>query len=359
MFGMKLRLMNKLRKPVGSDNRMIFIARAPNLEKYPFLVILFSFVNALHSTNDNTGDFLMIQSDGSNQHIFRLSSTSENKTQITVGPVDVTKIYGSRANHDYGSGNFAHVVLFQAALKSDQRHIYGLNLNLGFDAGWKFTKYPVAWQPADIDPNNDDSIDGAWYCYTCLDYCWQGGSNCRMNPYDYTGEAVREKCEYWDMYNPDIGNPDDNRGTIEAGGVNDVALLTCYGPSVPYQFFTRICEHNENMYPWSQFLLVKDNYEVEEKVENEKDLGVSKRGQFASSTGFEFEYKIMYPPNFDADYEYPVLFHVYSGPASSMIEDRWSVDFNKDFMTSPESTPETGKGWVVVYRVFEVSSKVL
>ena len=292
----------------------------------------------------------MIQSDGENQHIFRLSSTTQNKTQITAGPVDVTKIYGSRANHDYGSeSGFGHVVLFQAAPVSDKRHIYGLHLDYSFDAGWaSFKSYPVNYQPPDVKPD-DDGVDGVWYCYTCLDYCWQGGSNCKLNPFDYTGETPREKCEYYDMYNPDIGNPKDNRGTVNGTGVNDVALITCYGPSVPHQFFTRICEHNENFYPWNQFLLVNDNYYVEEKVETEKILGTSKRGQFESSTGFNFEYKIMYPPNFDKDLSYPVLFNVYSGPASQQIQDRWSVDFNKDFMTSPESTPENGNGWVVVY----------
>ena len=164
--------------------------------------------NQVYSTNDGTGDFLQIQSDGKNQHIFRLSSSGVNKTQITSGRVDVTKIYGSRANHEYSSndGKFAHVVLFQAAPRSDRRHIYGLSLNKGFDANWaSFNEYPVEYTDPEIKPHssdrlNPDAPDGVWYCYTCLNDCWQGGINCQLNPLDYTGETVRQKCEYYDMY---------------------------------------------------------------------------------------------------------------------------------------------------------------
>merc|ERR1711981_634306 len=200
----------------------------------------------------------MIQSDGQNQHIFRLASDTANKTQITSGPVDVTKIYGVRPNQDYGPGYapFGWVVMFQAAPTSDTRHIYALNLNYGRDAYYKVKSYPVEYQLPEVDPSKTPEISGAWYCFTCLSTCWQGGSNCHLDIFDYTGEQVREKRSYYDMKNPDLS------------GGNTMAMVTCSGPSVPYQFFISICQHTENFYPWDYFYVPRDNYQLEEDLES-------------------------------------------------------------------------------------------
>lgn len=308
--------------------------------------------NEIYPVGGDSKDFVMIQSDGEYQHVFRLSSTEPNKTQITSGPLDIMKIYGVRVNHNYHPHNLAkwpgRNVLFQAAPTSDTRHIYALHIDHGNDTSWNSqAEYPVAYTTPDVGPSDGIAV---WNCYTCLDSCFQGGANCNLRSFNYletdkttnSTENVREKCEYFDMYNLDVNDPDDHY----AGGVNDFALVTCSGPSVPYQFMTTICEHNENFYPWSTYYTVSSNNELEENL-TAKKLPSMMRGQFMSTTGYNFEYKIMLPPNYDPSVPHPLIFAVYSGPGSQKIYQSWAFNYDYDYLTSPEST-ETGTGWIVV-----------
>ena len=221
--------------------------------------------NEIIPVNDETSDFIMLQSFQNFQHIFRISETENagQKQALTSGAVDVTKIYGVRLSNKPEDLNPAYVAVFQAAPTPGKLHIYSLNLNFGRDASYNpVTTYPVGYTDPEITPEMTD-FNGVWYCYTCIDECWQSGSkNCKIR-INGVLDSIREKCESYDL-SPAPG----------FSKSQDLVLVSCNGPSVPFQFFTKICERTENFYPWKEFYLLTDNYEVEKTVSEKIVPGV-------------------------------------------------------------------------------------
>ena len=216
--------------------------------------------------------FLMIKSHQGFQHIWMISQEGDDTKSgileqqvLTSGNVDVTKIYGVRLNNKETDENHDLMVIFQAAPDSGKLHIYSLSLDYGTDEpNNRINNYPVEYTA----PTEKPSENGAWFCFTCINECWQSSSkNCKLDVFNYKNSETRQKCENYDL--------------VTAPGMKtnsqDLALVSCDGPSVPYQFFTRICERTQNFYPWKNFHLVTDNYRLEENLDSkilpEVDVG--------------------------------------------------------------------------------------
>ena len=148
----------------------------------------------LEPTKDESENFTL--------QIVKLNSRLGDYQQLTSSDQNlIKKIYGVRPN--YGDGTDGYNVMFQGSTPEDptSTHIYSLNLYGG--VSWnKINYYPVEYKDPAIEPNSETDDNGAWYCFTCLPYCWQGGDQCDLgipNQYGYPS-SKREFCRQSDMH---------------------------------------------------------------------------------------------------------------------------------------------------------------
>lgn len=110
-------------------------------------------------------------------------------------------------------------------------------------------------------------------------------------------------------------------------------LLSYEGPSIPYQKVLNTPSSSDEY----EFTVEENKYLAQMAAEHEMPLTTY---QTISIDGNDFPLVERRPPHFDENKKYPVLFHLYQGPASQTVDRRFKVPF--------ESYVAANLGYVVV-----------
>lgn len=96
-------------------------------------------------------------------------------------------------------------------------------------------------------------------------------------------------------------------------------LLTYNGPNVPYQKLIDLHTHKEDIFT--------SNDELKDLL-NDYDIPKTNYGNVTLENGITVNYKENLPLNFDPKNKYPLLFFVYGGPGSQLVNKYFSMSFS-------------------------------
>lgn len=96
-------------------------------------------------------------------------------------------------------------------------------------------------------------------------------------------------------------------------------LLNYEGPKIPYQKLLDLHSGDEQIFT--------NNNQLKEKIQ-EFDIPLTNFGQVELESGVTVNYKESLPLNFDPLKKYPLLFFVYGGPGSQLVQQSFSISFS-------------------------------
>jgi len=114
---------------------------------------------------------------------------------------------------------------------------------------------------------------------------------------------------------------------------NDAVVINCRGPKVPLTVLITIDEKGDWKTGTTEVMVVKSNDDL---IANQKTVAWPTReyGKFPSDSGYEFNYEIWKPADFDKNKKYPLLIEVYAGPEFQKVQSRWTEGFAQTYMVS-------------------------
>lgn len=157
-----------------------------------------------------------------------------------------------------------------------------------------------------------------------------------------SGQLLPAACQYF--------------SAIFAPSNNEYALIECLGPDVPtswiYKFSVDAVKD-----PMSPVFLLQNNTLLKERVAR---IAMPQVRTFPVmiSGGYHAQVRLYLPPGLRDDEitKYPTVVHVYSGPGTQLVTDKWRIDWNtylagtKDYIvTQIDGRGSSGQGYQVNY----------
>ena len=250
----------------------------------------------------------MIQSDGQNHQIVFVNDNlavdderTAYKLFLTSGNVNILQIYGVREVVD--EPDKISIFFRAAAPLAKDRNVFSITIKRNLLA----ESFANAQETGDFMPLNYNS--GEWTCLSCSD------------DLSLPNRGPVEQCLYSSV-SPAMS-------TWES----DILLWTCSGPEVPFSMMLQLNDKNDG------FAIAEVISENEQLIENLEtvQLPTVQFNKFPSKTGFNFQYELWTPYNYDPNdftIKHPLLVEIYSGPGSQAVTSSWSFGLSDKFTTS-------------------------
>ncbi|KAG5683000.1 hypothetical protein PVAND_012312 [Polypedilum vanderplanki] len=146
---------------------------------------------------------------------------------------------------------------------------------------------------------------------------------------------------------------------IFAPNNNEYALIECLGPDVPTSWIYKFDAKNEND-PIMPIYLLQNNTDLKERVARIA-MPVTRTFPIGISGGFHAQARMLLPPGLREDEitKYPMVVHVYSGPGTQLVTEKFQIDWNtylagaKDYIvTQIDGRGSSGQGYQLLHEVY-------
>uniref|UniRef100_A0A8W7PA02 Venom dipeptidyl peptidase 4 n=1 Tax=Anopheles coluzzii TaxID=1518534 RepID=A0A8W7PA02_ANOCL len=140
---------------------------------------------------------------------------------------------------------------------------------------------------------------------------------------------------------------------------SEYALIECLGPIVPFSAIYRIVSDLAKS-PTQVLYYLQNNTALAERI-NKVALPQVKSFPVMISGGYHAQVRLFLPPGLREDEitRYPMIVHVYSGPGTQLVTDKWRVDWNtylagtKDYIvTQIDGRGSSGQGYQLLHEVY-------
>lgn len=146
---------------------------------------------------------------------------------------------------------------------------------------------------------------------------------------------------------------------IFAPSNNEYALIECLGPEIPTSWIYKFSV-DPTKDPIMPVYLLQNNTELKQRVAK---LAMPQVRTFPVmiSGGYHAQVKLYLPPGLREDEitKYPTVVHVYSGPGTQLVSDKWRIDWNtylagtKDYIvTQIDGRGSSGQGYQLLHEVY-------
>lgn len=146
---------------------------------------------------------------------------------------------------------------------------------------------------------------------------------------------------------------------IFAPSNNEYALIECLGPEVPtswiYKFSTDPAKD-----PMTPVYLLQNNTELKQRVARVA-MPQIRTFPVMISGGYHAQVRLYLPPGLREDEitKYPTVVHVYSGPGTQLVNEKWRIDWNnylagtKDYIVCQiDGRGSSGQGYQLLHEVY-------
>jgi inactive dipeptidyl peptidase 10 len=146
---------------------------------------------------------------------------------------------------------------------------------------------------------------------------------------------------------------------IFAPNNNEYALIECLGPDIPTSWIYKIDAKNIDE-PIVPIYLLQNNTELKERVAKIA-LPQIRTFPVMISGGYHAQARMYLPPGLREDEitKYPMVVHVYSGPGTQLVTDKWRIDWStylagtKDYIvTQIDGRGSSGQGYQLMHEVY-------
>lgn len=136
-------------------------------------------------------------------------------------------------------------------------------------------------------------------------------------------------------------------------------LIECLGPGVPSTSIYRIDAENRER-PLQHLYSVQNNTKIQERV-NKIALPQVRSFPIMISGGYHAQVRLSIPPGLRDDEitRYPLVLHVYSGPGSQLVTEKFKIDWNtylagtKDYIVAQiDGRGSSGQGYQLLHEVY-------
>ncbi|XP_058063063.1 venom dipeptidyl peptidase 4 [Anopheles bellator] len=140
---------------------------------------------------------------------------------------------------------------------------------------------------------------------------------------------------------------------------SEYALIECQGPIVPFSAIYRIVPDLTKS-PTQVLYYLQNNTALAERI-NKVALPQVKSFPVMISGGYHAQVRMFLPPGLREDEitRYPMIVHVYSGPGTQLVTDKWRFDWNtylagtKDYIvTQIDGRGSSGQGYQLLHEVY-------
>lgn len=136
-------------------------------------------------------------------------------------------------------------------------------------------------------------------------------------------------------------------------------LIECLGPGVPTSAIYKL-NHESADRPLQFLYAIRNNTKIVEKV---RKLAMPQVRSFPImiSGGHHAQVRLLLPPGLRQDEitKYPLVLHVYAGPGSQLVTEKWKIDWNtylastKDFIVAEiDGRGSSGQGYQLLHEVY-------
>lgn len=162
---------------------------------------------------------------------------------------------------------------------------------------------------------------------------------------DLASEGLPNACQYFTA--------------IFAPSNNEYALIECLGPDVPTSWIYKFSV-DPTKDPITPVYLLQNNTELKQRVAK---IAMPQVRNFPVmiSGGYHAQVRLYLPPGLREDEitKYPTVVHVYSGPGTQLVNDKWRIDWNtylagtKDYIvTQIDGRGSSGQGYQLLHEVY-------
>lgn len=146
---------------------------------------------------------------------------------------------------------------------------------------------------------------------------------------------------------------------IFAPNNNEYALIECLGPDIPTSWIYKF-DIKSDTEPIIPVYLLQNNTELKQRVEK---IAMPQIRTFPVmiSGGFHAQARMFLPPGLREDEitKYPMVVHVYSGPGTQLVTEKWHINWNtylagaKDYIvTEIDGRGSSGQGYQLLHEVY-------
>lgn len=187
-----------------------------------------------------------------------------------------------------------------------------------------------------------------------VEVSWEAGSDeigngmdsiSESSDYGATSESLPNTCQYF--------------AATFAPSNNEYALIECLGPEVPTSWIYKFSV-DPSKDPFSPVYLLQNNTELKKRLAKVAMPQV-RTFPVMISGGYHAQVRLYLPPGLREDEitKYPTVVHVYSGPGTQLVTDRWRIDWNtylagtKDYIvTQIDGRGSSGQGYQLLHEVY-------
>ncbi|KAL7031857.1 hypothetical protein ACKWTF_007152 [Chironomus riparius] len=146
---------------------------------------------------------------------------------------------------------------------------------------------------------------------------------------------------------------------IFAPNNNEYALIECLGPDIPTSWIYKF-DVKSDTEPISPIYLLQNNTDLKQRI-SKIAMPQIRTFPVMISGGFHAQARMFLPPGLREDEitKYPMVVHVYSGPGTQLVTEKWSVDWNtylagtKDYIvTEIDGRGSSGQGYQLLHEVY-------
>lgn len=140
---------------------------------------------------------------------------------------------------------------------------------------------------------------------------------------------------------------------------NEYALIECLGPEIPTSWIYKFSVDPAKD-PITPIYLLQNNTDLKQRVAR---IAMPQIRTFPVmiSGGYHAQVRLYLPPGLREDEitKYPTVVHVYSGPGTQLVSDKWRIDWNtylagtKDYIvTQIDGRGSSGQGYQLLHEVY-------
>lgn len=162
---------------------------------------------------------------------------------------------------------------------------------------------------------------------------------------EVTDDIIPVACQYFSV--------------IFAPNNNEYALVECLGPNVPTSWIYKFhVDPTKN--PIEPVYLLQNNTDLKERI-SKVAMPQIRNFPVMISGGYHAQVRLYLPPGLREDEitKYPTVVHVYSGPGTQLVNEKWRIDWNtylagtKDYIvTQIDGRGSSGQGYQLLHEVY-------
>lgn len=139
----------------------------------------------------------------------------------------------------------------------------------------------------------------------------------------------------------------------------DYLLVECLGPGIPTTAIYKI-NHDTPERPLQFLYAIRNNSHIQEKI-SKVAMPQVRSFPIVISGGYHAQVRLLLPPGLRQEEitKYPLMLHVYSGPGTQLVTDKWKIGWNtylasnKDYIVAEiDGRGSSGQGYQLLHEVY-------